>query len=202
MIATILILIFFIVYLIGYLWYIRIIYKKGIIKSWFIYFSMLLLFPILIINSNLLSAFFNENISFFGNLWIWFCVLGILFLVSGVRIMQLANRLLGKTKALYSTKKTFKIMRFPRYSALLLMYNGLAIIFDSAIGVFFIPVFIILLELIVFIEEKKVLLKKYKGSYEKYIRKTPSKLFPNPYNYILIIVIIIIFYVGFLNLFL
>ena len=202
MIATILILIFLLVYLIGYLWYIRIIYKKEIIKPWFIYFSMLLLFPILIINSNILSAFFIENISYFRNLWIWFGLLGILLLVSGVRMMQLAKRALTKSKVMYSTERIFKTMRFPHYSALFLMYNGLAILCDSVFGIFFIPIFIILLEIIVSIEEKKVLLKRYKGSYENYIRKTPSKLFPNPYNYLLIIITIITFYVGFLNLFL
>ena len=202
MIATILIFVIFIIYLTGYLWYVRILYKKQIIKSWFIYFSILLLFPILIINSSILSAFFNENLSYFRNLWIWFTLLGILFLVSGARMMQLANRLLSKSNKSYSTEKIFKQMRFPRYSALFLIYYGLAILLDSFIGILFIPVFMILLEIIVYIEEKRVLLKKYKKSYENYIQKTTSKLFPNPYNYVLIIITVLIFYVGFLNLFL
>jgi protein-S-isoprenylcysteine O-methyltransferase Ste14 len=162
---------------------------------------MLLLFSILIINSSVFSAFFKENLSYFGNLWTWFTVLGILLLVSGVRIMQLANRLLGKNKKIYSTEKIFKIMRFPKYSALFLIYYGLAILLDSFIGILFIPLFIVLLEIIVNLEEKKVLLKKYKKSYENYMQKTPAKLFPNPYNYVIIIITVLIFYIGFFKFF-
>ena len=92
-------------------------------------------------------------------------------------MMQLANRLLSKSNKNYSTEKIFKLMRFPRYSALFLIYYGLAILLDSFIGMLFIPVFMILIEIIVYIEEKRVLLKKYKKSYENYIQKTPSKLF-------------------------
>ena len=115
--------------------------------------------------------------------------------------MQVANRLLSKEKLVYSTNGIFKIMRFPKYSALFLIYCGLTILLDSFIGVIFIPFFAGLLEIISSIEEKRVLLKKYKESYKDYIKKTPSKLFPNPYNYVLIIIIVLIFYVGFLNLF-
>ena len=202
MIATILISIIFILYLLGYFWYIRIIYKKEITKSWFMYFSIFLLISILIINSNFFSGFFNENISFFRSFWNWFIILGIIFLIGGLRIMQVSNRLLNKEKLVYSTNGIFKIMRFPRYSALFLIYSGLAILLDSFIGVIFIPFFAGLLEIITSIEEKGVLLKKYKESYKAYVQKTPSKLFPNPYNYVLIIIVILIFYVGFLNLFL
>lgn len=186
----------------GYLWYIREIYTKELVRSWFLYFSIILLITILVINSNFLAGFFNENISFFHGLWVWFILIGILFLISGLRIMQIANRLLSKEKLKYSTKGIFKIMRFPKYSAFLLIYSGIAIILDSFIGVVFIPIFWGLLEIIASIEEKKVLLKKYKESYKAYIRKVPHKLFPNPYNYLLIIILVLTFYVGFLNFFL
>lgn len=201
MIATILISIIFILYLSGYLWYIRSIYVKEIVKSWVLIFSIPLLISILIISSNFLSGFFDENISFFRALWGWFGLIGVLFLISGLRIMQVANRSLSKEKLMYSTKGIFKWMRFPKYSAFFLIYSGAAILLDSFIGVVFIPFLLGLLELIALIEQKKVLSKKYKESYKTYIRKTPSKMFPNPFNYVLIIIIILMFYVGFLNFF-
>ena len=164
---------------------------------------MLLVFPILIINSSIFNYIFDENISFFQDLWIWFSFIGICLLAGGIRIIQLANRSFKSNKndkTEFSAAGISKVMRHPHYTALFLMFNGLAIVFDSLIGILTLPLLAILLEITVNLEEKKVLLRKFKGPYQNYIKKTPSKLFPNPYNYILIIVNMLIFYVGFLNL--
>ena len=202
-IATILILILFIVYLTGCFLYLTRIYKQEIRKISFVYFTMLLIFPILIINSSIFIFTFDENISYFQDLWIWFSLIGIFLFAGGIRIMQIANQSFKTSKndkLEFSTTGIFKVMRHPHYTALFLMYNGLAIVLDSLLGILFLPFFAVMLEIIANLEEKKVLLRKFKGNYQKYIKKTPFKIFPNPYNYILIIVIILIFYVGFLNL--
>ena len=201
--ATILIIIILILYLTGCALYIKEIYRQQIRKTSFIYFTMLLTFPILIINSSIFNYIFNENISYFQDLWIWFSLIGICLLAGGIRIMQIANKSLKSSKndkLVFSTTGIFKIMRHPQYTALFLMYNGLAIVLDSLLGILFIPFFAVMLEIIANLEEKQVLLKKFKGTYQNYVKKTPSKIFPNPYNYILIIIIILIFYVGLLNL--
>ena len=164
---------------------------------------MLLLFPIPIINSSLFNHLFDENISFFQDLWIWFGLIGICLLAGGIRIIQLANQSFKSNindKMVYSTVGISKVMRHPHYTALFLMYNGLSIVLDSLVGILILPFLAILLEITIYLEEKKVLLRKFKSTYQNYIKKTPSKLFPNPYNYILIIVDLLIFYVGFLNL--
>lgn len=169
----------------------------------FVYFTMLLLFSILIINSSIFNHVFDENVSYFQDLWIWFSLIGIFLIFGGIRIMQIANKSFKsnkKDKLEFSTTGIFKVMRHPHYTALFLMYNGFSIILDSLIGILMLPFLAILLEIIANIEEKQVYMKKLKGPYQNYIKKTPSKIFPNPYNYVLIIVNILIFYVGFLNL--
>lgn len=202
-IATILIVIIIILYLIGCILYLTRIYKQEIRKTYFLYYTMLLLFSILIINSNIFNYIFDENISYFQDLWIWFGLIGIFLLAGGIRILQIAQKSFRSSKndkMVFSTTGISKVMRHPHYTALFLMYNGLAIIFDSLIGILLLPFLAILLAIISSLEEKQVLLRKFKGSYQNYIKKTPYKIFPNPYNYILIIVNLLIFYVGFLNL--
>ena len=201
--ATILILTIFVLYITGCIFYMTRIYKQELRTPSFAYFSMLLLFPILIINSNFFKYIFNENISYFQDLWIWFSLIGICLLAGGIRILLIANRSLRSSKndkMAFSTAGIFKVMRHPHYTALFLMYNGLSIILDSVLGVLILPFLVILLDIIANLEEKQVLLRKFKGTYQNYIKKTPYKLFPNPYNYILIIIDLLIFYVGFLNL--
>ncbi|MBY8987783.1 MAG: hypothetical protein KGD61_04965, partial [Candidatus Lokiarchaeota archaeon] len=55
------------------------------------------------------------------------------------------------------------------------------------------------IEILGFFEEKYVLLPEFGKKYNDYRRKTPNRLISQPYNYLLIIIAILVFYVGFLN---
>jgi len=177
----------------------RIIYLK--ILMLIVYISIVVI-PIL--NSSFLYFIFPENISYFTQFWIWFLPLGIILIIVGIKINTMTKK--NSKNKLYKwlefnllDEGIYKIMRHPRYSAFILMYFGLILILDSFIGLILCPILYILLEIKIFVEEKLILSPKFGEKFEVYKNKTPFRLFPNPYNYVLIIVSILIIYIGFLS---
>ena len=174
-------------------------YKKLFPIIWII-----CVFLIPIVNSSLFQPFFNENVSYFHQYWIWFIFIGIIIIVLGIKIHTLATKLLetaineGETPILIR-KGVYEIVRHPQYLSWFLVYLGITFIFDSFIAVIISPIFLILTELLCFLEEKYLLISKFEKKYDQYKKKTPYRLISPPYNYIFIIMGIIVVYIGFLN---
>jgi len=166
----------------------------------FQYLSLVNLLILILFTSNIFQSFFPENLSYFHNLWGWFSLIGIVFIIGGSRIIYLASKLVHQKEGKLVTKGIYKTMRHPIYLALILILFGSAIILDSVTGLLLIPLIIAVLEIISLLEEKHVLMKKFQSQYQTYKEMIPSRLFPNPYNYLLIIISILIAYVGILNL--
>lgn len=174
-------------------------YIRAFPKIWLI---NIILIPI--INSSFLQPFFNENVSYFRDYWLWFLLIGIILIILGIKIHSLAKKLL-KTEAIKEeipkliTKGIYQILRHPEYLSWILVYLGITFILDSFIGILFWPISILFTERLCFLEEKYTIIPKFGDSYEQYKKKTPYRLFSPPYNYIFIIISIIVAYIGFLN---
>lgn len=165
-----------------------------------IYSSTLLSIPIT-------SSSFLTAVSYFKQYWIWFLLLGIVFVAFGIKLGRMAitenkNRGLEKGKYPLVTKGAYHIMRHPMYSAWALVFLGLSFICDSFLALLLAPLFMLVLGIESFLEEKFLLLPKFKEQYEKYKNETPNRLFPPPYNALLVIIAILIIYIGFINFFL
>ncbi|MFX0177492.1 MAG: methyltransferase family protein [Candidatus Hodarchaeota archaeon] len=201
------------VFLINYIIYIRIIivakkennkFRKTYLKIFPIFWAICFgLVPIL--NSSLLNFIFSKNISFFGKFSIWFLLLGLIFIILGIKINSMAKKLLKDKKSKELEFKLidegiYKVMRYPIYTAWILIFIGVNLILDSFIGLILCPILYILVEIKINIEEKLILSPKFGKKLGAYKEKTPYRLFPNPYNYILIIIAILIIYIGFLSL--
>lgn len=201
------VIILFAFYLIEVSWYISLLtnfenksYDKLIAKGkifQYLSLSNLLLIPLL--TSNILESFFPENISYFYGLWGWFSLIGMVFIIGGSRIMFIATKLSNQKKGKLVTSGIYGMMRHPIYLAQILILFGSAIILDSTAGLILIPLITVLLGLISLLEEKYVLLIKFQSHYQTYKERIPSRLIPNPYNYVLIIISVLIIYVGFIN---
>ena len=157
-----------------------------------------------IINSSFFQPFFKENISYFGQYWTWFLIIGIIFMGIGLKIHSLAFKALNVKKIDVKQlelirKDIFAIIRHPIYLSWILMFFGLAFILDSFIALIFCPILIIFIEFLGFFEEKYILIPEFRKKYKDYKKKTPNRLIAPPYNYILIFIAIIAAYIGFLN---
>ncbi|MFX1462724.1 MAG: methyltransferase family protein [Promethearchaeota archaeon] len=160
--------------------------------------------PIPIINSSFLRLFFPNNYSYFQDYWIYFTLLGILFIIVGINFSKRARQMyrVKPTDANNSkliTHGIFRLIRHPRYSAWGIIFLGAAIISDSLISLILSPLMFIILEINAIIEEKLMLIPKYGKKYEDYKEKAPNRIIPTPLNILLIIITIVIVYVGFLN---
>jgi len=162
------------------------------------------LFPILIINSSLLQFIFNENISYFQEIWIWFLILGITFIIIGIRIASMAmKRYKVKVIDVKESKliKTgiYSVIRHPVYLSWVLIFMGCSFAFDSFFAILFIPILTVLLEVHCILEEKYILIPNFGEEYLRYKQKVPFRLFSPPYSYLLIIISLIVIYIGLLN---
>jgi len=178
---------------------IKIYYKKLFPIIWT--FSLI---PILIINSSLLQFVFNENISYFQENWIWFLVLGVIFVIIGIRIASMVmKRYKVKVIDVKEPKliKTgiYSVIRHPVYLSWVLIFMGCSFAFDSFLAILFIPILTVLLEIHCILEEKYILVPNFGEEYLEYKKKIPYRLFSPPYNYLLIIISLIVIYIGFLN---
>jgi len=118
----------------------------------------------------------------------------------GISTMKLNNmRGLAKGKFQLITKGVYKIMRHPMNTFWAVLFLGLALIFQSLIALIIFPFFVLLLWIEGFLEEKTLLIPLFGEKYEKYKEKTRSRIFPSPYNVLLILIIIFIVYIYILN---
>ena len=174
-------------------------YKKIFPSIWIICIN-----TIPFINSSFLAPYFNENISYLRQYWIWFLMLGVVFLVVGFRIYSLIKKSLESEQSnnndyKLATGGVYRIVRHPNCLAWLLIFIGSTFVLDSFIGMILIPLLIILIEVNCFLKEKYVLAPKYGEIYEIYKEKTPYRVISPPYNSLLFIIAILVVYIGFLN---
>lgn len=147
---------------------------------------------------------FNNQFSYFQSYWIWFLILGIIFIAIGIKLgsMYINKRVYkeGGVEKL-NMKGAYGIVRHPEYTDWALTFIGLAFIFDSFISLVIIPFFMLLLKLQTMFIEKYILEPKFGENLMKsYRKKTPYSLLPSPYNWLLIIIAGLVIYIGVLNL--
>ena len=206
-----LIIIFFLllIFVINFIFYWQYYFKKRKYKQkssqTFSHIMISTMLPIPIINSGYFDLIFKENFSYFGQYRIGFLVMGIVFIVIGIKFRSLAFKTLNIKKIdnkqhLLKRKGIYEIARHPIYLSWILMFLGISFIFDSFIGLILCPLLTIFIELLASFEEKYILIPKFGKDYENYKKKTPNRLISQPYNYLLIIIGIFVIYIGFLNL--
>ena len=162
------------------------------------------LYTIPIINSGFFKPLFSENIRYFNQYWIWFLIIGIIFVILAIKIYSLAKKdLKSNTPESESlkliTKGIYKVVRHPVYLAWVLAFIGFTFMLDSFISLILCPFLILFAEINGFLEEKYVFIPKFGKDYEDYKEKIPYRIISPPYNYILIILTIFVVYIGFLN---
>lgn len=162
--------------------------------------SAICLVLIPIINSSFLQILFPENISYFKEYWLWFVLVGIIFIILGIKFLSMVKKI-KPNKSKFESTGPYKIVRHPKDTGWILLFLGLACILDSFISVIISPIFIFLLELKDYLEEKFILIPKYGKDYEKFKEKTPYRLISSPYNALMIIIAILIAYIGIFNIF-
>jgi len=199
-----------VVFLINYFlyWIIFIRSKDTETKFWNIYkkiYFTLWTIPLLsipIINSGFFTEFNNQE-SYFQELWIWFLILGIIFILVGIRLERMFknNReYIADGVVTINIKGVFEIMRNPKLAFWAIIFLGLSFIFDSFISLLIVPFLILLLELQAFLEEKYIFFPKYgEKRMNSYKKKTPFRIFPTPYNALLILIAIFVIYIGVMN---
>ena len=114
------------------------------------------------------------------------------------------NKMKGLAKGRFPliTKGVYRIMRHPLNTSWAVLFLGLALIFESLIALIIFPFFMLLLWVEGLLEEKYILIPQHGKKYEEYKEKVQSRMFPSPYNALLILIIIFIVYVWFYNNFL
>ncbi len=204
----ILIIVLVLVFLINFLvyWVAVLRSKDAETKFWNIYQKVYItLWAIPLITIPMLSSGFfpefNNQESYFQQLWIWFFILGIIFIIVAIRLEKMFKNNREYTsdgKVTINIKGVFEVMRHPKLAFWAVIFLGLAFIFDSFISLIIAPFLIILLEIQAFLEEKYIFIPKYgEKRMNSYKKKTPSRLFPSPYNALLILIAIFIIYIGF-----
>ncbi len=159
---------------------------------------------ILFINSSLLQFIFSENISYFQEIWIWFLILGITFVIIGIRIASMAIKkykvkVIDVKESKLIKTGIYSVIRHPIYLSWVLIFMGCSFAFDSFLAILFIPILTVLLEIHCILEEKYILIPNFGEEYLEYKNKIPFRLFSPPYSYLLIIISLIVIYIGFLN---
>ena len=165
---------------------------------------LLCIFGIPLSNTNLLVLVFPLNISYFGNLGFWFIFLGIIFIIISVRLVFLIRKdnkiqLVRYENPQMTTKGIHAVMRSPESTSSTLVFIGLAFILDSFVSILFAPFLVVLFELKALYEEKCVFQPKFGEKFTNYKEKTKHRQFPQPYNYLLIIIALLTLFVGFVN---
>lgn len=175
-------------------------YKKIFPLIWVICLN-----PIPFINSSFLEPYFNDNVSYFRQYWIWFLMLGVIFSAVGVKIYTLIKKSVKDIQEdeedyRLVTNGVYKIIRHPTCLAWLLLFIGSTFILDSFVGLVITPLLIIITNLYGFLKEKYVFVPRFGILYETYREKTPYRVISPPYNSLLIIIAIFVILIGFYNL--
>lgn len=173
-------------------------------KNIFPYIWTISLVGTLIINSNFLQFLFPTNFSYFKDLWIWFLMLGFVLILIGIKIISMVRKLfkvvvVSSDEVKLITSGVYSLVRHPIYLAWILIYTGWSFILDSPLAILYVPVLIIFLDIHSIYEEKHILVPKYGDLYHRYYKKVPYRMFSPPYNYIIIIIGIIVTYLGLAN---
>ncbi|MBD3342383.1 MAG: DUF1295 domain-containing protein [Candidatus Lokiarchaeota archaeon] len=167
--------------------------------NYIIWFASVVLIPIL-------SSSFLGFESYFKEFWIWFLILGFIFIGLAIRLeieLKKFKNEFEDNSYIIINKGIYRIIRHPSLTKWFLFFMGLSFLFDSYIALFSIPLFLLLFYLQARFLEKYVFFRKFgKKKYQKYKKKTPHLLIPNPYNALIILIAIFVVYVGILNFFL
>jgi protein-S-isoprenylcysteine O-methyltransferase Ste14 len=152
-----------------------------------------------------LRFYFNANWSYFKDYWNLFALLGLVFVILGINFAKRARKLFrvkpfDDNSSTLITTGVFRIIRHPIYSGWAIIFFGVALVSDSLTSLILCPIILIVLDLHAYIEENLILVPKFGKSYEKFKEKTPNRIIPTPLNLFLVIIIILVIYVGFLNL--
>ncbi|MFX1338869.1 MAG: methyltransferase [Promethearchaeota archaeon] len=160
------------------------------------------LISIPIINSGFFTEFNNQE-SYFQELWIWFLILGIIFIIVGIKLetkFKNNREYIADGVITINIKGVFEIMRNPKLAFWAIIFLGLSFIFDSFISLLLAPFLILLFELQAFLEEKYIFFPKYgQKRMNSYKKNTPFRIFPTPYNMLLILIAIFVIYIGVMN---
>ncbi|MFX1344311.1 MAG: methyltransferase family protein [Promethearchaeota archaeon] len=179
--------------------------KNKFVKMFYKIFPIIWAFVLItipIINSSFLKVVFPENSSYFGDYWNLFALLGIAFIIIGINFVKKAQKaydIKHINRADLITSGVFRIVRHPIYSGWVIIYLGAALISDSLTSLILCLFIYVCLELHALIEEKLILIPKYGDKYEEFKEKTPNRIIPTPLNLLLIIIVFIIVYVGYIN---
>ena len=205
-------LILIIIFLINYIlyWIINQKIKVSNTKVWNFYKKLYLILwsiPIVslpIINSSFFSQY-NGQESYFREYWIWFLILGIIYIGVSMKLGMMSinkREYIDNGNKKLNIKGAYEIMRHPMYTDWALTFLGLSFIFDSVISLICAPFLLLLLELQAILEERFIFIPKYGAKrVESYKKKTPYRIFPTPYNGLLVIIAIFVVYIGILNFF-
>jgi protein-S-isoprenylcysteine O-methyltransferase Ste14 len=152
----------------------------------------------------LMSSSFQNDISFLKGFWIYFVFIGFAFLIYGIKINVSLSKFSQQIKGAdvesrFNKKGPFQLMRHPVYASLTFIYAGGALIFDSFIGILLWPFICFAMALLGYLRERFLLIPRFKEEYIVYRQKVTKLLYPNPLNYILILIGAIIFYIGFIG---
>lgn len=177
-------------------------YYKGI----FPYIWTISLVIPLILNSYFLQFLFPANFSYLQDLWIWFLILGIIFIIVGIWIISNVRKIFKVAVVSSDDSKIinsgpYKVVRHPLYLAWALIFTGWSFILDSPLTILYSPILIVLLNIHSIYEERSILLPKYDNLYIRYCEKVPYRMFSPPYNYLIIIIGMIVAYIGLANFF-
>ncbi len=208
-ISLILITVFLINFTVFWTIQIKILNKKDKIlsayKKIFPLICVICLNPIPFISSSFLEPYFNDNVSYFRQYWIWFLMLGVIFSAVGVKIYTLIKKSVKDIQEdeedyRLVTNGVYKIIRHPTCLAWLLLFIGSTFILDSFVGLVITPLLIIITNLYGFLKEKYVFVPRFGILYETYKEKTPYRVISPPYNSLLMIIAIFVILIGFYNL--
>ena len=177
------------------------IYKKVFPYIW----TVSLVIP-LVLNSYFLQFLFPTNFSYLQDLWIWFLLLGVVLIIVGIKIISMVRKLfkievVSDEDSKLITSGPYAMIRHPVYLAWILIFTGWSFVLDSPLAILYIPILIIILNLHSHFEEKNLLIPKFMDLYHRYTKKVPYRIFTPPYNYIIIIIGIIVGYIGLANFF-
>lgn len=152
-----------------------------------------------------ISSTFFFTPSYFQNLYLWFFILGFIFIGVGIiLIKELFDQhdefpLVAEIYE-YHSEKAYSFVRHPFYSSLLLIFLGLSFICDSPFSILLFPVLFLFFEFLCYLQENKISSEKFPEQYEAHLEKVEKRIFPPPYNFLIFIIYSLVLFIGLRNL--